>query len=83
MERAIELSASELQRLFGRNDRYLEKIENELGVILVNRNGSLKISGDEVNVNSAASMIEELMGNLSVNDDIEEQKMNNSIELTR
>ena len=83
MERAIELSASELQRLFGRNDRYLEKIENELGVILVNRNGSLKISGDEVNVNSAASMIEELMGNLSGNDDIEEQKMNYAIELTR
>ncbi|MCR5311610.1 MAG: PhoH family protein [Lachnospiraceae bacterium] len=83
MERLIELSASELQKLFGRNDRYLEKIENELGVILVNRNGCLKISGEETNVQGAASMIEELMGNLSGNEDIEEQKMDYAIELTR
>lgn len=79
----MELSANELQKLFGRNDRYLEKIERELNVILVNRNGQLKIVGEEINVNSAASMISELMNTIENNGDIEEQKMDYAISLAR
>ncbi len=79
----MEISADEIRKLFGSHDRYLEKIEKELNVILVNRNGVLKIVGDETNVNGAASMIGELMGTLDKNGDIEEQKIDYAISLTR
>ncbi len=83
MEKTLELSASELQKLFGRNDRYLEKIERELGVILVNRNGVLKITGEEINVNGAEGMIRELMNTMETTGDLEEQKIDYAISLTR
>jgi len=83
MEKLMEISADEIRKLFGSHDRYLEKIEKELNVILVNRNGVLKIVGDETNVNGAASMIGELMGTLDKNGDIEEQKIDYAISLTR
>ncbi len=79
----MELSASELQTLFGRNDKYLEKIERELNVILVNRNGNLKIVGDDINVNSATSMINEIMNTQDNSGDIEEQKIDYAISLAR
>ena len=50
MEKVIEFSGEQLRTLFGQNDKYLEKIENKLNVILVNRNGVLKIIGEEPNV---------------------------------
>ncbi|MCR5278810.1 MAG: PhoH family protein [Lachnospiraceae bacterium] len=83
MEKTLELSASELQTLFGRNDKYLEKIERELNVILVNRNGNLKIVGDDINVNSATSMINEIMNTQDNSGDIEEQKIDYAISLAR
>lgn len=82
MEKILDLSSEELRTLFGFNDKYLEKIENELDVSLINRNGSLKIMGEEKNVESAASMIRHLLTSTG-GDDLEEQKIDYAITLTQ
>jgi len=82
MEKIIDFSSDELRRLFGQNDKYLEKIENELDVSLVNRNGTLKIIGSEEHVRQAESMMRRLLSSSS-GEDIEEQKMDYAITLTQ
>ena len=82
MEQILELTGDEIKKLFGENDRYLEKIENNLKVMLINRDGVLKIIGDEPYVSNAASMINELL-KVSKKDDIEEQSIDYAISLSR
>lgn len=81
MEKILNFSSDELRKLFGQNDRYLEKIENELEVALVNRNGALKIIGPESKVIHAESMMRQLLSGSS-KEDIEEQKIDYAITLT-
>lgn len=82
MEKTIEFSSDELRKLFGQNDKYLEKVEKELNVTMVNRNGALKIIGDEACVLKAESMMNQLI-KTSGKEDIEEQKMDYAITLTQ
>lgn len=83
MEKIIDFTSDELRTLFGENDRFLEKIENELKVSIVNRNGKLKILGDESNVNAAASMMRQILSTVSKGEDLEEQKVDYAITLTQ
>ncbi len=81
MEKIIELSAEELRTLFGSNDKFLIQMEKELEVTFVNRDGIVKINGEETNINHAVSMVHQLIS--SSNKDIDEQKMNYAISLSR
>ena len=83
MEKTIDFSGEELRTLFGQNDKYLEKIENELNVSIVNRNGSLKISGDESDVSSAASLMRQIVSTVGKDDDLEEQKVDYALSLAK
>ncbi|MBQ3890610.1 MAG: PhoH family protein, partial [Lachnospiraceae bacterium] len=83
MEKVIEFSGDQLRTLFGQNDKYLEKIENKLNVILVNRNGVLKIIGEEPNVESAYSMMTACLKTVKGGDDLEEQKIDYAISLAK
>lgn len=83
MEKVIEFSGNQLRTLFGQNDKYLEKIENKLNVILVNRNGVLKIIGEEPNVESAYSMMTACLKTVKGGDDLEEQKIDYAISLAK
>ena len=83
MEKVIEFSGEQLRTLFGQNDKYLEKIENKLNVILVNRNGVLKIIGEEPNVESAYSMMTACLKTGKGGDDLEEQKIDYAISLAK
>ena len=83
MEKTIDFSGEELRTLFGQNDKYLEKIENELNVSIVNRNGSLKISGDESDVASAASLMRQIVSTVGKDDDLEEQKVDYALSLAK
>lgn len=83
MELVLDLTSEQIKKLFGENDRYLEKIENQLNVILVNRDGVLKVCGDEMHINSAASMIMELLKVNNMNKDIDEQSLNYAISLSK
>lgn len=82
MEKIVEFTSEQLRTLFGENDRYLEKMERELNIILINRDGVLKVIGDEIEVNHAISMMNQLV-KTSPNMEIEEQKMNYAIGLSK
>jgi len=82
MEKCVEFSAEELRTLFGNNDRYLEKMEKQLNISLVNRDGVLKVSGEEENVEHAISMMRQLL-KISSNQNINEQEMNYAINLSQ
>lgn len=83
MEKYIDFSSEELRTLFGQNDKYLEKIETELDVSIINRNGRLKIMGDEKNVMRAASLMTEIITTTSAKDNLDEQKVDYAITLTQ
>ena len=83
MEKAIDLRSEDLRKLFGENDKYLEKIEDELSVSLINRNGALKILGEDENVKKAASLIKEIITSTEGSKDLEEQKVDYAIELSK
>ena len=82
MEKIVEFSAEELRTLFGNNDRYMLQMEKELDVSFVNRNGALKITGEEENVEHAIEMMKQLI-KISSSKGIEEQEMNYAISLSR
>ena len=83
MEKTIDFTGDELRTLFGQNDKYLEKIENELNVSIVNRNGCLKISGDEAGVACAASLMRQIVTSVGKDDDLEEQKVDYALSLAK
>ena len=83
MERTIDFTGEELRTLFGQNDKYLEKIEKELNVSIVNRNGALKISGEESDVSSAASLMRQIITSVGKEDDLEEQKVDYALTLAK
>lgn len=83
MEKIVDFTSDELKKLFGQNDKYLEKIERELNVSLINRNGFVKIIGEEADVNRAFSMMEKVLSSTGKDNDLEEQKLNYAITLTQ
>ena len=83
MEKTIDFTGDELRTLFGQNDKYLDKIEKELNVSIVNRNGSLKISGDEAGIQSAASIMRQIVGTVGKDDELEEQKVDYALSLAK
>ena len=83
MEKTIDFTGEELRTLFGQNDKYLEKIEKELDVSIVNRNGCLKISGEESGVMTAASLMRQIVSSVGKDDDLEEQKVDYALTLAK
>ena len=79
----LELSTLDMQNIFGSNDQYIKKIEKNLNVIIVDRNGAVKISGEKDSVNTAANIIKQLTGVSKNGSRIEEQNVDYAIELGR
>ncbi|MCR4618102.1 MAG: PhoH family protein [Lachnospiraceae bacterium] len=79
----IEVDGDSLQKIFGAGDMYIKKLERDLDVSVVDRNGAVTIRGEERNVKSAVSVITELF-NLSKNgNDIEEQSVDYAITMEK
>ena len=61
-ERTITLhNDREAQDLFGRNDEFLRRIEQALGLRIVARNGALTLAGESAAVERGARLFDELM----------------------
>lgn len=79
----IQIAAEHMQNIFGENDAYIKKIEHDLDVIITDRNGEVRISGEQVAVDKAVKLLHELVelskrGNL-----IQEQNVNYALELSK
>lgn len=83
IEKTVDFTSEQLRALFGQNDRYLDKMEKELGISVVNRGGCVKVSGEESKVDHAIIMMKELVKVSSLDNEIEEQKMDYAISLSK
>lgn len=78
-----DISLNEQQNVFGACDSFIKKIERELNVTIVNRDGELKISGTEKSITKACKVLTNLMELSSRGNEIEEQKVDYILELSK
>ena len=53
----LDIPAIHMQNIFGHNDQYIVKLEKDFNVSIVDRNGSVKITGDEAGVKRAVAIL--------------------------
>lgn len=78
---SIDVPVEHMQNLFGKCDSYIRKIEDDLHVMIVDRDGSVKISGDREAVMKASSVVRELLTLSERGNVLEEQSVNYAIEM--
>ncbi|WP_034484150.1 PhoH family protein [Butyrivibrio fibrisolvens] len=77
----IDLTVDEMRNIFGRNDSYMKKIENNFGVEITDRQGQLRIVGRQEDAQKAADIIRQLAKLSSAGSNIEEQSVDYAITL--
>ena len=77
-----EIPAAHMQKIFGENDRYIQKLEKDLSVGVSDRNGELRITGEESKVKRCVDILTELQKASSLGGDIEEQKVDYALALS-
>lgn len=77
----MEMSIEHMQKIFGAGDSYVKKIENDLHVTVVDRNGKLLITGEEHAANQACRILSQLTEISKRGNEIEEQSVNYAITL--
>ncbi len=78
----VEVPAEYLQEIFGQNDAYIRKIEEELQVTVVDRDGGIRISGAREAVKKAASILKNFTTLLQKGNHIEEQNVDYTLEMS-
>ncbi|MDO4487794.1 MAG: PhoH family protein [Eubacteriales bacterium] len=77
-----EINLEYIRSIFGSGDRYLKKLEKGLGVDILERNGAVKITGDEKEVEKAAGVLDSLVLLCEKGEDITEQQINYILNLS-
>ena len=77
-----EIPAAHMQKIFGENDRYIQKLKKDLSVVVSDRNGELRITGEESKVKRCVDILTELQKASSLGGDIEEQKVDYALALS-
>ena len=70
-----------MQNLFGECDTYIKKIEKDFQVMIVDRDGAVKISGRQGDVEKAASIVKELITLSERGNILQEQNIDYAIEM--
>lgn len=78
----MEIPAQHEQNVFGQFDKHIKKIERALEVTAISRDGNLKISGSEENVQRAVIVLEQLLELSRRKNIINEQNVNYLLSLT-
>ena len=78
---SIDVPVEHMQNLFGNHDSYIRKIEDDLRVAIVNRDGVVKINGDKEAVMKASHVMRELIVLSERGNRLEEQSVNYAIEM--
>ncbi len=83
-EEIVEMSIAHMQNIFGGNDAYIKKIENDFEVAIIDRDGGIKIQGDrEENVRKAKKIVQELAELSKRGNDIQEQNVDYAITMNK
>lgn len=72
-----------LRNVFGANDSYIRKIENQLNVLVTDRDGVIKITGSKDKVDNAKALLLDLFQLSGNGYDMEEQKINYAIDMAK
>lgn len=81
--RKIQLSAEHMQKVFGAQDAYVKKLEEDYQVTIVDRNGSVTVTGEEAQVEKAVSVLELLTTLSERGNEIEEQNVDYAMSCSR
>lgn len=77
--RQMELNAAHMQKIFGMQDAFVKKIEKEFQVQIIDRNGMLQITGEEINADRVCHIISQLNTISHRGNEIEEQSVDYAI----
>ena len=77
----MEMPAAYMQSIFGQNDKYIKKLETDFRVTVVDRNGAVKITGEEAEVKKCVNILSRLFEVSQNGSEIEEQKVDYAITL--
>lgn len=77
------LSGENVRNVFGQFDCNIKKIEKEFSVDIVDRDGQIKINGDESNVSKARNILDNLAMLSERGNQIEEQNVDYAISLSK
>lgn len=83
MTYTMELPAEHMQKIFGQNDLYVRKLESDFSVTIVDRNGAVKVTGEEADVKRCVRVLAQLFDVSKRGNEIEEQKVDYAITLGR
>lgn len=78
-----DVPADCLQEIFGQNDAYIRKVEEELSVTIVDRDGGIRITGAKEEVRKAANILQNLVKLIRRGNAIEEQNVDYALEMSR
>ena len=73
----------DMQNIFGRNDQYVRKLEEDFSVSIVDRNGEIRITGEEKNAKKVRNIMEQLVELSKRGNEIQEQNVDYAITMGR
>lgn len=79
--RRMDMPAEHMRKIFGMQDTYLKKLEKDFHVVIVDRNGSVSITGETENVDRAQGVLRQLTILSERGNEIEEQNVDYAITL--
>jgi len=79
----MDMDTTSMQKLFGTNDAYIRKVEDEFEVSIINRDGTVKISGEKGNVKKVYKLLGELLQISHKGTEIEEQNVNYAVMMSK
>lgn len=79
ISQTIDMSSEHMMKIFGTQDAYVKKLERDFSVVIVDRNGSVVITGEEQNVIQVKRVLEQLLILSERGNDIEEQNVEYAI----
>jgi len=79
----MQIAAEHMQNIFGGYDTYVKKIEDDLDVIITDRNGEVRITGEQEAVKKAVKLMQDLVELSKRGNQIQEQNVNYGLELAK
>lgn len=77
----MELDMDLMREIFGRHDAYIAQIEKNLKVSVINRDGSIKITGSKEACEQTQRLLETLKRSMEQGTEIDEQRVNYVLDL--
>lgn len=81
-EKIIKVPARYQQEIFGGQDAYIKKLEEDLSVTVIDRDGGVRIRGEAQGVSKAASILQNLVSLAERGNTIQEQNVDYAIEMS-